>query len=154
MKKHLYDVRSVYGEIIVPATAGAGTDNVKLTTGEIDRVDATTLGLARSAIVQVTYKPNLAAGETLSLTIGILDCAASSGSYSAATALLAKTAVKTGASTAGDVYELRVDLTPFERFIKFEVTPDLGASGTDTLSGTVTVALLDNNIQPTTPNIT
>lgn len=147
------DVRSAYGSYVAATAAGSG-DNTKMTLVEVDRVDANG-GIAMSAILVVPYTTTLAQAETLSLTLGITDCATSSGSYSTATSLLAKTAISTGGtggSTNTDVYEVRVDLRGYNRYLKFEVTPDLSASGTDTAKIMPLVILCDHSIQPATAN--
>lgn len=150
-----YDVRSCYGSYVA-ATANGSGDNTKMTLAEVDRLDSATGGLAKSAIIVVPYTTALASAETLSLTIGITDCATSNGSYSSAVAVLAKTVVSTGGSggtTNTDVYEARVDLAPYARFIKFEVTPDMSASGTDTAKVMPLVVLCDHSVKPTTANV-
>ena len=96
-------------------------------------VDPTTGALANSAILSFSYTPGLAAAETLSLTMSILHDDETGGSYTSTVAILPKTVIKTGASTAADVYSINVDLSGYKRFLKIETTPDLGASGTDTV---------------------
>lgn len=135
---------------IVAATAGAGTDNVKVTSVAIDRMVSG--AMANSAVYAFHYTPNLAAAETLSLTVSILHDDASGGSYSNSVAVLAKTAIKTGASTAADVYQINLDLSGYKRFLKIETTPDLGASGTDTVRGGATLTLMGFDVQPVAAN--
>lgn len=134
------------------ATAGAGSDNVKVTSVAIDRVDPTTGGMANSAILAFHYTPGLAAGETLSLTLTVLHDDASGGSYASSVAVLPKTVIKTGASTVADVYQINLDLSGYKRYLKIETTPDLGASGTDTVRGGTTLTLMGFDIQPATAN--
>jgi hypothetical protein len=138
---------------MVAATAGAGTDNVKVTSVAIDRVDPTTGGMANSAILAFHYTPGLAAGETLSLTLSILHDDASGGSYASSVAILPKAIIKTGASTAADVYSINVDLSAYKRYLKIETTPDLGASGTDTVRGGTTLTLTGFDVAPATANV-
>lgn len=135
---------------MVGATAGAGTDNVKVTSVAIDRMVSG--AMANSAILAFHYTPSLAAGETLSLTLSVLTDNESGGSYSTSVAVLPKTVIKTGASTAADVYQINLDLSEYRRYLKIETTPDLGASGTDTCRGGTTLTLMGFDVQPVAAN--
>ena len=137
---------------MVAAVAAAGTDNVKVTSVAIDRVDPTTGGMANSAVLAFHYTPGLSAGETLSLTVSVLHDDASGGSYASSVAVLPKAIIKTGASTAADVYTINLDLSGYKRYLKIETTPDLGASGTDTVRGGTTLTLMGFDVQPATIN--
>lgn len=106
-------------------TAGTTYDNVLVTSSAVDR-----LGFD-SAQVTVLAKTTLTTAKALNCTVSILD-SADNDTYSSAVTLYSG-AVASGLTT-GDLtaYEINVNLAGYERYVKFELTPDLTNSGTDT----------------------
>ena len=129
--------------------AGSGTDNSKVTGAAIDRI--VNGGLARSCKLVIPYEAVLAEGKKISFTVGLTDCATSNGSYSTATAIQAATAAATGGtggSTEVGNVELDIDLSGYAQFLKFEITADLDASGTDTANWFSSVVLGGFDVEP------
>ena len=124
-----------FGIDIPEITAGTTYDNAPYTTEEIDRDGY------QSSQVQISYEASLAATKTLSLKLDIMDCATSGGTFSTASSLLAATVVETGSGTPKDVYNVNIDLSGYERYVKLVLTPDLSNSGTDTVKLAVTPVL-------------
>lgn len=124
------------------ATAAGTGDNTKVTSAYIDRLSSNG-GMFNSLQIVCPYLATLTAAQTLSLTVSLLHGTTTSPATSVA--VLAKTVVETGADTAtSGIYECTpVDLRPYGRYLKIELTPDLSHSGTDTASGHA-VALLGN----------
>ena len=120
-------------------TAAGGDDGVKIIGETINR---DTFGMPASALLQTACYYNLADTETLSLAVEIQESADGS-SWDTAEVLQAATVFVTasGATTAGDVHTTRVGLTGRKQYVRFNCTPDLSASGTDTAVVTGTVAM-------------
>lgn len=106
-------------------TAGSAGDNVAATSPSVDRFKNGSCQLV------VAAKTNLAANNTLSVSVAISDSDDNS-TFNTAKAIGSYT-VATGA-TAGDLctYPININLSGFARYVKFIITPDLSASGTDT----------------------
>lgn len=112
-------------------TAGAGGDNSAKTGNIVDRLAAGMDGL--SCKVLIGYKTTLSSAETLSFTVTVQHGDNSGLSDAATYKSVAATAVKTGAATAfRGVYAIDVDLSSAKRYVRFNTTGDLSASGTDT----------------------
>jgi hypothetical protein len=110
----------------ISITAGGTGDNTALTGASIDR-----RGYGSANFV-IAYKTTLAASETLSFAAEYQESSDGSN-WDTATALQAATVAKTGAVTAGHgVVEFDVNLEGKKRYIRFNFTPNLSASGTDT----------------------
>lgn len=113
-------------------TAAATEDNVKVTGATIDRgVD---LDQPMSGILCVSGGATLQATETLTMAAEYQE--SSDGStWDTAVALYAATTVATG-DTGGSQEtfskETALKLKPLKRYVRFNVTPNLSASGTDT----------------------
>lgn len=107
-------------------TAGGAGDNTAVTGATIDR-----LGYD-SCEVSVLYKTTLASSETLQLAIEYQESADGS-SWDTAVALQAATTAQTGVQTNKvGIVTHEVDLRAKKRYIRFNYTPNLSASGTDT----------------------
>lgn len=107
-------------------TAAGTGDNTAVTGASIDRRDF------GSGVLTIYWKTTLGASETLKIAAEYQESDDDS-TWGTATSLYAATTVKTGAVTAGyGVKESDVDLSTKKRYIRFNFTPDLSASGTDT----------------------
>lgn len=121
--------------------AGTG-DNTKVTGATIDRMPAGAAGFL-SAVVAVLGRAVLAEDETLKFALEYQESADGS-SWDTAVALYTATTVATGGaggSTELAVKETDLDLSARKRYIRFNATPDLSASGTDTGEMLVAVTL-------------
>jgi hypothetical protein len=118
-----FKAASCNGVSIVAAGTG---DNVALTGATIDR-----RGYGSATFV-IAYKTTLAASETLSFAAEY-QISADGSNWDTAVSLQAATVARTGAVTAGHgVVEFDVNLEGLKRYIRFNFTPNLSASGTDT----------------------
>lgn len=114
------------------ATAGSTGDNTKATSEEVDRL-VSGAGLSQSCKLLIPFTTTLDNAETLSATVGIIHSAttgAEAGAVVVAAAAVIQTA--TSATTFNGCAEYDIDLAPYGRFIKFEITPNLSRGGTDT----------------------
>lgn len=109
--------------------AGAGDNVAVLAATGFDTRDVHSLVLVTHCLHTLT------AAKTLSLGIRVQE-SDDNTTFDAATVLLAPTVVATGVSTNGEtVHELKVDIRGLiirKRYLKFEVTPDLSNTATDT----------------------
>jgi hypothetical protein len=108
------------------ATAAGTGDATAVTGATIDR-----LGFGSGKLV-ISYLTSLTAAKTLSYAVEYQDSADGS-TWNTAVAIQAATVAKTGAATAavGRV-EFNVNLNSLARYVRFNFTPDLSHSGTDT----------------------
>lgn len=108
------------------ATAAGTGDNTAVTGVSIDRAGY------ESAKVTVGYLTTLTADKTLSLAIAY-QTSSDNSNWDTAVSLQDATVAKTGAATAavGQVSH-SLDLRTLKRYIRFNYTPDLSHSGTDT----------------------
>lgn len=120
---------------LASTTAGGTGDNTAVMGATIDRQGYS------SAKLTIAYKTTLASSETLKFAVEYQDSADGS-TWNTATSLQASTTAKTGAATnaLGQV-RFNVDLSGLQRYVRFNFTPDLSASGTDTAICSATVAL-------------
>lgn len=110
--------------------AGTG-DNTELTSGAVDRCIAGGISYL-SAVFSLFYLTTIASSQTLKLTLKISDSDDGS-SFGSDTTLINASTIKSGAVTASyNAYELGIDLSKYKRYVRFKVTLDLSASGTDT----------------------
>ena len=110
----------------ISITAGGTGDGIALTGASIDR-----RGYGSANFV-IAYKTTLASTQTLSFAAEYQESSDGS-SWDTATALQASTAAKTGAVTDGHgVVEFDINLEGKKRYIRFNFTPNLSASSTDT----------------------
>lgn len=139
------------------ATAGGTGDNTKVTSSYLDRNPS---GFNfRSCKLVISYTTTLAAAATLSFTVTPRDATDSSGTgvadytYSRS---LAKTVVATGpggGGTVADTIELDIDLSACREYIGFDITPDLSAANTDTLSWVANVMMGGDDREPTSKTL-
>ncbi len=112
------------------ATAGGTGDNTKVTGQAIDR-----LGF-ESGVLAIAYKAALAEGKTLSFAVEYEESADGSN-WDTAVSLQSATVCSTGGtggSTNHGVVEIDLNLRPRKRYVRYNVTPDLNATGTDTVT--------------------
>lgn len=111
---------------LASATAGGTGDATAVTGATIDRQ-----GFG-SGKLSIAYLTTLAATKTLSFAVEYQDSADGS-TWNTAVAIQASTVAATGALTAsvGKV-EFSVDLTGLQRYVRFNFTPDLSNTATDT----------------------
>jgi len=115
-------------------TAAAGLDNVEVDGQTLDRYIAASVAMADSSVITVAYLAALTATETLSLRIRYQD-SANGSSWNTAVELTAAAVVATGAgggSNERGALEASLNLRGLERYVRFSITADLSASGTDT----------------------
>lgn len=114
-------------------TAGGTGDNTKITGITIDRFYNEVHKFNDVTLLVKSDDLDLAASETLSLTIAMQDSADGS-TWNDEVSVLAKTAIYTGEIVNGMyVYKIGVNLTMYDRYIRFNVTPDMSADDTDTV---------------------
>jgi hypothetical protein len=120
-------IKPLYASHKAAIVAGSGTDNTTVTGSVIDK-DGYDSGL-----LNVCYAMTLTTGKGATLTETIADSADNS-TWNSATTLVS--AVEIEAATTGgavkDCYTKEIDLTPYERYIKFTTLLDLEATQTDT----------------------
>lgn len=108
--------------------AGGGADGVKVTGETIDRQKYQSLSLMIGAVA------TLAQGETLSITVE--EQQSDDGStWDTATAVVTLTDFltgDTGGSTESGVSQQGIDLQGKKRYVRYNVTPDLSNTATDT----------------------
>ena len=108
------------------ATAAGTGDATAVTGASIDRLGYGSLKLC------VAYKTSLTADKTLALAVAYQESSDNS-SWDTAVALQASTVAETGELTAEvDEIVFDLDLGGKKRYIRFNFTPDLSHSGTDT----------------------
>lgn len=134
--------------IFASATAaGAGDNTAVLAAAGFDTRDVHSLVLVTHCLHTLT------AAKTLSLAIRVQESDDNSA-FDAATVLLAATVVATGVSTNGEtVHELKVDLRGLlnrKRYLKFEVTPDLSNTATDTCTIRTMAVTAGARVKPVT----
>lgn len=109
-------------------TAGGTGDATAVTGATIDRDDY------QSGVLAVAYKAVLTEAKTLALAVEVQE--SSDGStWDTAVALRASTVAATGdtgGSTETGLVEFDIDLSGYKRYVRFNFTPDLNATGTDT----------------------
>jgi hypothetical protein len=116
------------GAPVLITAAGTG-DNVKITGVTIDRYTAN--AMADSCVVQTGWLAALTAAKTLSLAHELQESADGS-SWDTAEVIQAATVVGTGAGNIRGVSVHDINLRGRKRYIRFNVTPDLSHTSTDT----------------------
>ena len=109
-------------------TAAATEDGVEVTGSAIDRQGYD------SCVLAITALAKLAATKLLSLGVKYQDSADNS-TWNAAVVMQASTTLLTGGgggTTEEGEVELGLNLRGLERYVRFNITPDLDATGTDT----------------------
>ncbi len=147
--------KDLNAEIICKATgggrlvaAGAG-DATKVTGATIDRKNGTN-GLYQSAVVSLAWHAVLAANKTLALALELQESNDGSN-WDTAEVVYASTVVATDSgsgSTLMGVTTSAFDLSKRKRYARFNHTPDLNASGTDTAEVIGQIVLAGSNLLP------
>ena len=123
-------VKGKYGVNIAQITAGSATyDNAAYTTDSIDRRGY------NSCKVLIPYSAVLATDNVFTLGLKVSESDAGT-TFTSMAVLFAATTIATGTTTASPLkgcYEYSLDLSGYDRYIKFEVTPNCSAANTDTL---------------------
>lgn len=128
------------------ATAAGAGDATKVTGQTIDRDNFF------SASIMISYKTTLAEDETLSFAIERQE-SEDGTTWDTAVAEQSATVAATGAtggSTEYGVVKIDVNLTAQKQYVRYNVTPDLSASGTDTLTWAAACVLGGARTIPTT----
>lgn len=127
------------------ATAAGTGDNTKVTGATINRA---TYNYPGSAKLCISYVTDLTAAKTLSFAAEYQESSDGS-SWDTAVVIQAATADKTGAATAfvGDV-EYDIDLTGKKQYVRFNITPDLSNTATDTVVWAANAVLGGARAQP------
>lgn len=126
-------------------TAGTTADDgVEVTGATIDTQDF------HSAKLSIAFLTSLASGETLSFGVDIQESDDDSD-WDTAEVVQADTVVATGTvSGENGVREYRIDLQgngqARKRYVRFNITPTLSASGTDTVACAATCELAGNRV--------
>lgn len=126
---HIADFGKYFKEVAcnsASVTAGGAGDNTALTGATINR-----LGYGSASFV-IAYKTTLAATKTLSFAVAYQE-SADGTNWDTAVTLQASTVAATGAltnSTGTVVFD--VNLEGLKQYVRFNFTPDLSATDTDT----------------------
>lgn len=143
------DVSLRYAIASTAATANGSGDNTQIVGATIDRQAA---GYALEALLAMAFTTILASTKTLTFkSVVITHDTASNMGTEATLASFSDVVVATdpgGGSTITGTQEYRADLSGANRYIRFKVTPDLNASGTDTATVFGIVLLAGGQIQP------
>lgn len=103
-----------------------------------DEVNKITYNNPNSAKLILNYIGTISAEKDLSIAVDVYECDESEGTYTKYTSALACTQIYNNASTenaavTSGVLEYDVNLSDSQQYIKVYITPDLGATETDTL---------------------
>lgn len=146
----LFDMGNALKAVGLQAQSGvaAGTgDNTEVTSSGIDRKPE---GLADydAMLLVVGFKTTLGSSETLKLTVKISDSADNSSWSSDTTMISAETQATGVATNSVGQRELGIDLRPYKRYVRFKITMDLSASGTDVFVWSALAILAASNRLP------
>jgi len=114
--------------VAVVLTAAATEDNVKVTGQSIDRMGY------QSCVLSLGCIATLAASETIAFAVEYQDSDDNS-TWNTAVALQASTVLLTDSGSGSNLHgslEIALSLKARARYIRFNVTPNMSASGTDT----------------------
>lgn len=126
--------------------AGAG-DNTEITSAGIDRKPQG-LGGFDSMIIALGYLTTVASAQTLKVTVKISESDDGS-TWGADSTLVNAQTLETGVVTAKSAaYELGLDLRARKRYVRFKLTMDLSAAGTDTFVYGATAVLAAASVLP------
>lgn len=136
------------------ATAGGSGDNTEVNGAWIDRVDSNDHGIALSAKLVIAYTATLAVGETLSFAGNFQDASDSSGTgaadYEDAWSSTVAATGASGGSTETGTFEIDIDLSGADQFVRAQITPNLSRGGTDTCEWAASLVLYGDHRQPST----
>lgn len=150
---YLYDHGATVGprfvSIIPSITAGGSGDNTKVIGATLDRFDGGQQHF-NSAALSIAYEAALAQGATLSFAVEIQESEDGS-TWDTVEEVQASTVAATGPTGGGIVYgcvRLRESYEVRSRYIRYNVTPNLSASGTDTAKVAVIAVMGGANTLP------
>lgn len=148
-------VRSARGSGAQQATAGGSGDATEVNGAWVSR--ASNKGIALSMKVIISYSAVLAAGQTLKFAGNLQDAIDANGTgaadYPSDSVGVPYTTAATGAtggSTESGTFEMDIDLAGAREFVRAQVTPDLSASGTDTLTYSILYLFFGDQRGPST----
>lgn len=126
------------------ATAGGTGDATKVTGEAVDL-----LGF-KSGVLAIAYTTTLAAGKKLSFAVE-REGSADNSTFATAVEIQASTQAATSAAggTVTGVVEIDLNFDPLKRYQKFNITPDLDATGTDTCAWRAIVICGGKDVNPT-----
>lgn len=123
-------------------TAGGGGDNVKVTGATIDRTRA------HSAVILLAATTDCALAQTLKTNLEIEESADGSSwaevadaDYPGGAGAYEAWSVDGDGTSQTVAKVVSVDLSPYKRYVRFNLTPDLSAGSTDTATLTAIAAL-------------
>jgi len=119
------------------ATAASTGDATKVTGQTIDRKDFL------SGVLMIAFKAALTEDKTISFAVEIEESADGSN-FDTAVALQTATVAATGGSSGSTEYgvvEIDENLKGRKRYVRYNITPDLSHSGTDTLTWAAALVL-------------
>lgn len=144
-------IQTDVGNYIKPVAVGAGTataggsgDNTKVTGQTINRQGFL------SGVLAVAFKATLAEDETVSFAVEVQESADGSN-WGTAEVLQAATVAATGdtgGSTEYGVVEINENLKGRKKYVRYNITPDLSATTTDTLTWGATFVLGGADVKP------
>lgn len=112
------------------ATAGGSGDNTKVTGQTINRQDYL------SGVLVIAFKAALSEGKTVSFAVEVQESSDGS-SWDTAVVLQAATVAATGGAGGSTEYgtvEINENLKGRKKYVRYNITPDLSATSTDTLT--------------------
>ena len=129
----------------VTATAGGTGDATAVTGASIDRASHK---MPLSAAFGIAFETVLSASATLSITSAKLQHSADGSTWADFLTFDAPGVVATGAGTVDGIVKLDADVSTANRYLRLVWTPDLSASGTDTLKAQALAVLAGGNVLP------
>ena len=126
-------------------TAGGSGDATKITGLAVDRLDY------GSGLLVISGNGTIGNTETVSLEVEIQDCDTEGGTYETAVVLEADAVVLTASGALTNKrFEvgIPIGLAQYKQWVKLNVTPNLSASGTDTLELMGSLVVTDGNTIP------
>ena len=150
------NARSARGSGGLTATAGGAGDNTVANANWVSRKDDRNKGIALSVKLIVSYSAVLAAAATLKFAVNFQDATDGAGTGAAQYPVGESVATTTaaigpaGGGTVSGTFEVDMDLAGAREFIRAQVTPDLSAGATDTLSFHMDYVFFGEQRGPTT----
>ena len=129
------------------ATAGGSGDNVKVSGACID------IQPYNAGKLVLTYKTTLAASQTLSFAVEYNQVDTDNTPFETPVEIYPKTVVQTGAGTKTGTLEIDLNLASKKRFFGVNITPDLSATGTDTVIWAAALIAADADVANITGSV-
>lgn len=131
-------IQQVSASALATATAGGAGNNTQVTGSSIDRA---AYGMPRSAQFAVAYETALTSAKTFGITAAKVEHSADNSAWTTFATLTAPGTLATGAGTVDGIVTFNVDLNSAYRYIRFDWTPSLSNTATDTVSQIAHVVL-------------